>query len=116
MILQIFLEIFKPLVEIFDVMKIFFGVSNLGVFGSPQVSDAFGGCNEPQKSHEKNPFGKDHNFLHTVGDKLINPIVGVYIPIIRIPIEGGMTIPNLGKTWRCFFLTTSLEKRHQENR
>ena len=28
-------------------------------------------------------------------DKLINPIVGVYIPIIRIPIKGGMTIPNI---------------------
>ncbi len=26
---------------------------------------------------------------------VINPIVGVYIPIIRIPIEGGMTIPNI---------------------
>ena len=25
---------------------------------------------------------------------VINPIVGVCIPIIRIPIEGGMTIPN----------------------
>ena len=25
---------------------------------------------------------------------VINPIVGVYIPIIRIPIEGGMTIPK----------------------
>ena len=25
---------------------------------------------------------------------VINPIVGVYIPIIRIPIIGGMTIPN----------------------
>ena len=25
---------------------------------------------------------------------VINPIVGVYIPIIRIPIKGGMTIPN----------------------
>ena len=25
----------------------------------------------------------------------VNPIVGVYIPIIRIPIEGGMTIPNI---------------------
>ena len=30
-----------------------------------------------------------------MGDKLINPIVGVYIPIIRIPIKGGMTIPNI---------------------
>ena len=25
---------------------------------------------------------------------VINPIVGVYIPIIRIPIKGGMTIPQ----------------------
>ena len=26
---------------------------------------------------------------------VINPIVGVYIPIIRIPIKGGMTIPKI---------------------
>ena len=26
---------------------------------------------------------------------VINPIVGVYIPIIRIPIKGGMTIPDI---------------------
>ena len=26
---------------------------------------------------------------------VINPIVGVYIPIIRIPIKGGMTISNI---------------------
>ena len=26
---------------------------------------------------------------------VINPIVGVYIPIIRVPIKGGMTIPNI---------------------
>ena len=26
---------------------------------------------------------------------VINPIVRVYIPIIRIPIKGGMTIPNI---------------------
>ena len=31
-----------------------------------------------------------------MGDKLINPIVGVYIPIIKIPIKGEMTIPNIG--------------------
>ena len=36
----------------------------------------------------------NNNLLHIIGDKLINPIVGVYIPIIRIPIKGGMTIPN----------------------
>ena len=27
---------------------------------------------------------------------VITPIVEVYIPIIRIPIKGGMTIPNIG--------------------
>ena len=26
---------------------------------------------------------------------VINPVVGVYIPIIRIPIKGGMTISNI---------------------
>ena len=26
---------------------------------------------------------------------VINPIVGVYIPIIRIPFQGWMTIPNI---------------------
>ncbi len=26
---------------------------------------------------------------------VINPLVGVYIPIIRIPIKGEMTIPNI---------------------
>ena len=40
------------------------------------------------------PGSKLPNF-HIIGDKLINPIVGVYIPIIRIPIKGGMTIPNI---------------------
>ncbi len=31
---------------------------------------------------------------------VINPIVGVYIPIIRIPIKGGMTIPYIA--FFCF--------------
>ena len=31
----------------------------------------------------------------SIGDGKLNPIVGVYIPIIRIPIKGGMTIPNI---------------------
>ena len=31
----------------------------------------------------------------SIGDKLINRVVGVYIPITRIPIKGGMTIPNI---------------------
>ncbi len=39
--------------------------------------------------------GLNSHYFHIIGDKLINPIVGVYIPIIRIPINGGMTIPNI---------------------
>ena len=31
----------------------------------------------------------------TLAHLSINPIVGVYIPIVRIPIKGGMTIPNI---------------------
>ena len=35
---------------------------------------------------------------------VINPIVGVYIPIIRIPIKGGMTGPSpiqgVDRPWR----------------
>ena len=41
--------------------------------------------------------GLNSHYFHIIGDKLINPIVGVYIPSIRIPgfpIEGWMTIPN----------------------
>ena len=39
--------------------------------------------------------GLNSHYFHIIGDKLIYPIVGVYIPIIRIPIKGGMTIPNI---------------------
>ena len=39
---------------------------------------------------------------------VINPIVGVYIPIIRIHIKGGMTIPNIATfdhgTYSMYFL------------
>ena len=31
--------------------------------------------------------GLNSHYFHKIGDKLINPIVGVYIPIIRIPYE-----------------------------
>ena len=34
-------------------------------------------------------------YFHIIGNGKINPIVGVYIPIIRIPLKGGMTIPNI---------------------
>ena len=33
--------------------------------------------------------GLNSHYFHIIGDKLINPIVGVYIPIVRIPIKGG---------------------------
>ena len=36
--------------------------------------------------------GLNSHYFHIIGDKLINPIVGVYIPIIRIPIKGGMSL------------------------
>ncbi len=35
------------------------------------------------------------HYFHIIGDGKINPIIGFYIPIIRIPIKGGMTIPNI---------------------
>ena len=41
------------------------------------------------------PRSINSHYFHVIGDKLINPIVGVYIPIISIPIKGGMTIPNI---------------------
>ena len=34
--------------------------------------------------------GLNSHYFDIIGDKLINPIVGVYIPIIRIPIKGGI--------------------------
>ena len=34
-------------------------------------------------------FPYNHTYNHIIGDKLINPLVGFYIPIIRIPIKGG---------------------------
>ena len=44
------------------------------------------------------PGSINSHYFHIIGDKLINPMVGVYIPIIRIPIKGGMTIPNIATT------------------
>ena len=40
--------------------------------------------------------GLNSHYFHTIGDKLINPIVGVYIPIIRIPSlkVGGLPSPT----------------------
>ena len=40
--------------------------------------------------------GLNSHYFHIIGDKLINPIVGVYMPIVRIPIKGGRSpIPNI---------------------
>ena len=35
--------------------------------------------------------GLNSHYFHIIGDELINPIVGVYIPIKSIPIKGGMS-------------------------
>ena len=37
--------------------------------------------------------GLNSHYFHIIGDKLINPIVGVYIPIIRIPVIKGGIFP-----------------------
>ena len=42
---------------------------------------------------------------------VINPIVGVYIRIIRIPIKGGMTIPSI-RSFDCG--TCSFQILHAE--
>ena len=39
--------------------------------------------------------GLNSHYFHIIGDKLINPIVGVYISIVTIPTKGEMTIPNI---------------------
>ena len=38
--------------------------------------------------------GLNFHYFRIIGDGKLKPIVGVYIPIIRIPIKG-MTIPNI---------------------
>ena len=75
--------------------------------------------------------GLNSHYFRIIGDKLINPIVGVYIPIIRIPIKGGMTIPNIATFdhGTCVFTaggfdrfvapnivkkTTPIESRHKQ--
>ena len=40
--------------------------------------------------------GLNSHYFHIIGDGKLNPIVGVYIPIITIPIKSEMTIPNIG--------------------
>ncbi len=41
---------------------------------------------------------------------VINPRVGVYIPIIRISIKGEMTIPNIGSLDPGTYIKSNLEK------
>ena len=42
------------------------------------------------------PGSINSHYFHTIGDGKNQPnSAGVYIPIIRIPIKGGMTIPNI---------------------
>ena len=49
------------------------------------------------------------HYFHIIGDKLINPIGGIYIyPLEGFPIKDGMTIPNIGSldpgTYRDYFI------------
>ena len=54
---------------------------------------------------------------------VINPIIGVYIPIIRIPIEGGMSLSPIKRDfwpwhiWEKYLFETDLEpsKHHGES-
>ena len=48
-------------------------------------------------------WGLNSHCLPMVGT-VINLIVGVYIPIIRIPIKGGMTIPNTFDHGTCVLM------------
>ena len=55
--------------------------------------------------------GLNSHYFHIIGDGH-QPNSGVYIPIIRIPIKGGMTIPKIAtfdhgtyeviQSWGCF--------------
>ena len=52
--------------------------------------------------------GLNSHYFHRLG-MAINPIVGVYIPIIRIPIKGGMSLSpikrdNLDHGTMCFLM------------
>ena len=42
---------------------------------------------------------------------VINPIIGFYIPIIRIPIKGGMTIPNIATFDHGTFGAPQMQKK-----
>ena len=42
------------------------------------------------------PGSINSHYFHILGDGHQPKSAGVYIPIIRIPIKGGMTIPNIG--------------------
>ena len=43
------------------------------------------------------PGSINSHYFHIIGDGKLNPIVGVYIPITRIPIKGGrFPIPYIG--------------------
>ena len=56
-------------------------------------------------------WGLNSHCLPMIGT-VINLIVGVYIPIIRVPIKGGMTIPNTFDHGTCvFFVFLSVPRR-----
>ena len=65
----------------------------------------------PSNSHHQEYYmlqGLNSHYFHIIGDKLINPIIGFYIPIIRIPIfqVGCLVYPQQNATtkrpWHTF--------------
>ena len=54
------------------------------------------------------PGSINSHYFHIIGDGHQPKSVGVYMPIIRIPIKGGMTIPNTRSldcgTYSCLFV------------
>ena len=50
----------------------------------------------PLKFHMWQGLNLNSHYFHIIGDGKNQPNSrGLYIPIIRIPIKGGMTIPNI---------------------
>ena len=44
-------------------------------------------ANTPEVENMCEFWSINSHYFHIIGDKLINPIVGVYIPIVRIPYQ-----------------------------
>ena len=50
------------------------------------------GLQNPLIKRPSVPGSINSHYFYIIGDGKLNPIVGVYRPIIRIPIKGGMSL------------------------